>query len=111
MGILWAESDLVFRHPDLRPFHPDTVSHAFSAVARKARIPGVRLHDLRHTHASLMLQEHVDPKTISARLGHSSVVITLDTYSHILPGMQEEAVAKFSLGMENALSKAQNGTS
>jgi hypothetical protein len=56
-----------------------------------------------------MVQEHVDSKTISARLGYSSVVITLDTYSHILPGMQEEAVAKFSLGMENALSKAQNG--
>jgi len=49
-----------------------------------------------------MLKEHVDPKTISARLGHSSVVITLDTYSHLLPGMQEEAIEKFSRGMEEA---------
>ena len=49
-----------------------------------------------------MLREHVDPKTISARLGHSSVVITLDTYSHLLPGMQEEAIERFSQGMDEA---------
>ena len=102
IGVPWEQSDLVFRHPDLRPFHPDTLTHAFADVVKKAGISGVRLHDLRHTHASLMLREHVDPKTISARLGHSSVVITLDTYSHLLPGMQEEAIERFSQGMDEA---------
>ena len=102
LGSAWKTSDLVFRHPDLRPFDPNTLSHAFSDVIKKAGMSGVRLHDLRHTHASLMLKKHVDPKTISARLGHSSVVITLDTYSHLLPGMQEEAIERFSQGMDEA---------
>jgi len=64
---------------------------------------GVRLHDLRHTHASLMLQQGVNPKTVAERLGHSSVTITLDTYSHLLPGIQEEAVSKFDAAMDAAL--------
>ena len=64
---------------------------------------GVRLHDLRHTHASLMLQQGVNPKTVAERLGHSSVTITLDTYSHLLPGIQEEVVSKFDAAMDAAL--------
>ena len=100
LEVSWKTSDLVFRHPDLRPFQPETLSHAFAVLSQKAGIDGVRLHDLRHTHASLMLKEHIDPKTISARLGHSSVVITLDTYSHLLPGMQEEAIERFSQRMD-----------
>jgi len=61
----------------------------------------VRLHDLRHTHATLMLKEGVHPKVVSERLGHASVVITLDTYSHVLPGLQEEAALKFEQGLRN----------
>ena len=53
------------------------------------------LHDLRHTHATLMLKQGVNPKIVSERLGHASVVITLDTYSHVLPGLQEDAALKF----------------
>ena len=64
---------------------------------------GVRLHDLRHTHASLMLQQGVNPKTVAERLGHSSVTITLDTYSHLLPRIQEEAASKFDAAMDAAL--------
>ena len=64
LGILWAEFDLVVRHTDFGSFHQDTVSHASFAVARKAGIPGVRSHDLGDTHGSLMLQKHVDIKTI-----------------------------------------------
>ncbi len=59
-------------------------------------MPGVRLHDLRHTYASLMLQAGVHPKVVSERLGHAGVSITLDTYSHVLPGVQEEAAERFS---------------
>ena len=64
LGILWAESDLVFRHTAFASFHQGTVSHVSFAVARKAGIPGVRSHDLRDTQGSLMLQEHLDLKTI-----------------------------------------------
>ena len=55
----------------------------------------MRIHDLRHTHASLLLKVGVHPKVVSERLGHSSVTITLDRYSHLLPGLQEAAAAKF----------------
>jgi integrase len=56
-------------------------------------LPSIRLHDLRHTHATLALQAGVHPKVVSERLGHATVSITLDTYSHAIPAMQEEAAA------------------
>jgi integrase len=59
----------------------------------------VRFHDLRHTHATLLLRQGVHPKIVSERLGHSTVGITLDTYSHVLPGMQEEAARKLDLAL------------
>ena len=62
---------------------------------RRLGFTGVRLHDLRHTHATLMMEQGVNPKVVSERLGHASVVITLDIYSHALPSMQEEAVTRF----------------
>ena len=77
------------------PLSPDTISHAFTKLIRKAELPHVRLHDLRHTHATLMLKQGVPAKVVSERLGHSSIVITMDTYSHVLPGMQEDAANAF----------------
>ena len=65
-----------------------------------------RFHDLRHSHASHLLRAGVHPKIISERLGHSTVGITLDTYSHVLPGMQEEAVRLLGDALETALRKA-----
>ena len=102
LGIIWSESDFVFAHTDGSPFYPNTVSKRFGELVKKAGIPHVRLHDMRHTHATLMLKEGVNPKTVAERLGHASVVITLDTYSHVLPGLQEEAAAKFEEGMRKA---------
>ena len=81
--------------PDGRPMLPSTVTKAFRRIADKAGLHGVRLHDLHHTHGSLMLQAGVHPKIVSERLGHASVNITLDTYSHVLPGVQEEAAERF----------------
>jgi integrase len=57
-------------------------------------LPVIRFHDLRHTHATLALAAGVHPKVVSERLGHASVGITLDTYSHAIPAMQEDAAAK-----------------
>jgi integrase len=62
-------------------------------AAKKAMLPQIRLHDLRHTHATLALQAGVHPKVVSERLSHATVSITLDTYSHAIPAMQEEAAA------------------
>ena len=70
-------------------------SHALGDVLRKAGLPHIRFHDLRHTHATLMLSQGVHPKIVSERLGHSSITITLDTYSHVLPGLEEAAAERF----------------
>jgi integrase len=94
-----SEDDLVFSHPDGSPLKPDTVSHAFSEIARKAPLRGLRLHDLRHTHATLMLQQGVHPKIVQERLGHANIAVTLDTYSHVLPGLQEAAALRFDEGL------------
>lgn len=62
----------------------------------------MHLHNLRHTHASLMLKAGVHPKIVSERLGHSSVAFTLDTYSHVVPGLQEAAALKFDETLSRA---------
>ena len=93
LGIPFTGDNLVFSHPDGTPRRPDTLTKALPRYARKAGLTGVRLHDLRHTHASLLLKLNANPKTVSDRLGHASVQITMDVYSHLLPGVQEAAVA------------------
>ena len=66
----------------------------FKPVLKRADLPGIRLYDLRHTHATLLLLAGENPKVVSERLGHASVAFTLDTYAHVLPSMQEEATEK-----------------
>ena len=85
--------DLVFAGPEGKPIDPGVLSHAFGRIAKQAGLGGVRFHDLRHTFASLMLLRGAKPKVISEALGHSSVAFTMDTYSHIIEGMQEDAMA------------------
>ena len=75
--------DLVFSNPDGSPLRPNTVSRAFEKLARTLGFKGIRFHDLRHAHATLMLRQGIHPKIVSERLGHSSVAITLDIYSHV----------------------------
>jgi integrase len=67
---------------------------------KAADLEGLRLHDLRHAHATLMLRAGVHPKVVSERLGHASVNITLDTYSHVLPGLQEAAAAAIDQALD-----------
>ena len=85
---------LVFTDEAGEPLHPNTVSRTFSKLVSDARVPQIRLHDLRHTHATLSLQAGIHVKVVSERLGHSSVTITLDTYSHAIPGLQRDAAEK-----------------
>ena len=82
------------------------VTHAFSKLANRVGLPGVRLHDLRHTHASLLLRQGVHPKIVSERLGHTNIQITLDTYSHLLPGLQGAAALKFDDSLAQPLAAA-----
>jgi integrase len=91
----WQDLDLVIDSGDGRPVNPATFSSAWSRFCRRPGVPRVRFHDLRHAHATLMLLKGVHPKVVSERLGHASVGITLDTYSHVLPTMQAEAVRAF----------------
>jgi len=84
---------LVFASVEGKPLSPNILSHEFARIVKRAGLQGVRFHDLRHTFASLMLLRGAKPKVISEALGHSSVAFTMDTYSHIIEGMQEDAMA------------------
>ena len=80
-------------------------AEATTKLARRQGLKGVRLHDMRHSHATQFLQQGVHPKIVRERLGHSSVAITLDTYSHVLPGMQESAAQKVDAVLRAAIVK------
>lgn len=88
--------DVVFTKPDGSPVHPDRFTRWFARHARDAGLPHIRLHDLRHTFATLALEAGIHAKVVSEMLGHSNIVITLETYSHVLPVIHEEAAGKVS---------------
>jgi len=90
-----SENDLVFSHWDGSPLLPDSITHAWSKLTRKCGLKGIRLHDARHTHATIMLKQGVHPKIVQERLGHSTISTTLDTYSHVAPGLQQAAARGF----------------
>ena len=94
-GTTLHDDDLVFSQPDGNPLLPDTVTVAWRNLARRSGLKGIRLHDARHTHASLLLKQGVHPKIVQERLGHASIAITLDTYSHVAPGLQQQAAKGF----------------
>ena len=100
LGVWWDEKGFVFCKPDGSPFLPNSVTHAYLKIARRAGLEGVRLHDLRHSHATLMLKAGIHPKIVQERLGHSSISMTLDTYSHVVPGLQEQAALRFEEGLK-----------
>jgi integrase len=83
---------LVFAHDDGTPLDPCTVTHNFARIIRRAGIGRCRFHDLRHTFASIMLMKGAPAKVISECLGHASVAFTMDTYSHLLHGMQKDSM-------------------
>ncbi len=88
-----TDDDLVFSNVEGKPLDPCVLSHDFARTVKGAGLKGVRFHDLRHTFASLMLLRGAKPKVISEALGHASMSFTMDSYSHIIEGMQEDAMA------------------
>ena len=93
LGKQFTLDDLVFASVEGKPIDPGVLSHNFGRIVKRAGLKNVRFHDLRHTFASLMLLRGAKPKVISEALGHSSVAFTMDTYSHIIEGMQSDAMA------------------
>jgi integrase len=90
----YERNDLVFANSLGRPMDLAKVRRLFKRALKDAELPQVRLYDSRHTHATLMLQAGINPKIVSERLGHTNIQMTLGTYSHVLPGMQEESVSR-----------------
>jgi integrase len=91
LGAGYSDSGLVITTEDGRPMHPETLSGLFVRQAKRAGLPSIRLHDLRHSVASILLAAGTHPKVVSELLGHSSIGLTLDTYSHVIPSLAEEA--------------------
>jgi integrase len=92
-GPAWSANDLVFTFQDGRPLHPEYVRRLFDRQIHRIGLPRIRFHDLRHTHATLALQAGVHPKVVSERLGHTTVAMTLDIYSHAIPALQRDAAS------------------
>lgn len=95
LGAAWQAIDLVFCSEEGTPLSiPNITYRYFRPILTKAKLPRIRLYDLRHTCATLLLIAEENPKVVSERLGHSTIVLTLDTYSHVLPTMQQGATAR-----------------
>lgn len=90
-GPLWTDTGLVFTEEDGSGVHPDRYTRRFAALVKKAGVPQIRLHDVRHTNATLALEAGVHPKVVSERLGHATIGITLDLYSHVSPSVDQAA--------------------
>jgi len=89
----YRNADLVFCKENGDPLHPQTFTQSFDRAVAKTDLPRIRLHDLRHTHATIALSAGIPPKVISERLGHESPAFTLKQYAHVIPGMQADAAA------------------
>ena len=104
LGPAYHDQGLVCARPDGRIWAPQALSAAFSALAHRLHLP-IGFHGLRHSHATQLLKQGVHPKIVSERLGHATVGITLDVYSHVLPGMQEDAARRADAALRAALGR------
>lgn len=105
LGQAYIDHDLVVCSWNGNPVDPSDLNEDFKMAIKKAGVPQIRFHDLRHTHATILLQLGEHPKVVSERLGHSSVTITLDTYSHVLPDMQRALAENLEAAMKNLAEK------
>jgi integrase len=91
LGTGWRDHDLVFAGPIGEPIYPETVSRSFKELVDRLGLPAIRLHDLRHTWATIALGAGIHPKVVQERLGHANVSITLNIYSHVAPTLHDDA--------------------
>ena len=105
LGSAYEDQGLVCARPDGTLWSPGAISSAFQDLMRKAEIPRIRFHDQRHGHATQLLRQGEHPKVVSERLGHATVAITLDTYSHVVPGLQEQAARRLDKALREAMKK------
>jgi integrase len=105
IGVRQTEATFVCAREDGMPLQPRTLSQNWRRLSMAGPLPRVRFHDLRHAHATHLLASGVHPKVASERLGHSKVGITLDLYSHVLPGMQEDAAARVDEALRAAVNR------
>jgi integrase len=103
VGIRRSDDVHVVTRPDGAPFKPQTFSQTFPLLLAKLGLARIRFHDLRHTHATQLLSSGVHPKVAQERLGHHSIAMTLDLYSHVMPGMQADAADRVDLAVRTAL--------
>jgi integrase len=107
LGVRQTDATFVYTREDGEPMKPRSLSQMWASCS--THLPRIRFHDLRHAHATHMLSAGVHPKVASERLGHSKVGITLDLYSHVLPGMQEDAAARVDEAYQIAEKKRAEG--
>lgn len=96
MGAIWQEHDLVFCTSLGTPLNPNRALELFKRLLKKAGLPDMHLHDLRHSIATILLSMGVHPKIAQELLGHNQISMTMDIYSHVLPTMQKEAMSKLN---------------
>jgi integrase len=99
LGAAYEDYGLVFRLPNGKPLEPRNFNRRFSNILKQAGLPHIRLHDSRHTFATLLLEQGVSPKTVQTMLGHSSSRITLDIYSHVTLELEKQAAAKLNAAL------------
>lgn len=100
IGPGWADEDLVFCRADGTPLSLDAVTAAFSRLVARSGLPRITLHGARHTAASVLLAAGVHPKAVQARLGHSSIQVTMDLYSHLTPAVEEDAAERLARAID-----------
>ena len=105
LGVRLSDESFVVAQIDGSPLQPNSISHSWMKEVAKTGLPRIRYHDLRHAHATHLLSGGVHPKVASERLGHSKVGITLDLYSHVLPGMDADAAAQVDASLQDAIQK------
>jgi len=110
-GEFWQEHDYVFCTSHGTHLGPNHVVEEFKKLLKQAGLPDIRFHDLRHSAASLLLSLGVHPKVVQELLGHTQIGITMDVYSHLLPGMQKDAMSKLNAVLTRQESDEKRGSS
>jgi len=102
LGPMWQDAGFVFTNETGGPLHVNTLNYRFEKLIAAASVPAIRFHDLRHTSATLLLAQGVHPKIVQERLGHADISMTLNRYSHVMPGMQRQAADTLDAALDAA---------